>query len=224
MAPGVTSVIVPMLNGARFVGESLDSARRQLSGHDEIIVVDNGSTDASIAVVEAIGDPRIRIIEEARSGPAATRNAGLRQARGAFVAFLDCDDLWPENRHPALLKILNDDPACDGAYGRVRVLFDGPLDPRFAHLDGVHTARVLLHPFLFRRSILDRVGPFNEAMATGEDSDLLVRMAEIGARFAVYDGDAGIYRRHDANMTLKQGAIKAGVMGALAQKLKRKHQ
>ena len=220
----VTSVIIPVLNGERFVRQAIESALAQLGKDDEIIIIDNGSTDASMAKVAKVDDPRVMVLQEKKPGPSAARNTGLRQARGAYVAFLDCDDLWPANRHANLLALLQSDPTIDVAYGRIRMLYEGEPDSRYAHLDGMLTEVVFLHPFLFRRSLLDRVGPLNEDMMSGEDTDLLLRIKELGGRFAAHDSDAIFYRRHDSNMTLRRETIKNGILGTLAEKLKRKRQ
>ena len=86
------SVIVPVKNGAVYIAVALQSALVQLAADDEIIVIDNGSSDNTVSVVRAIRDPRIRLIEESTPGPASARNAGLRAASGALVSFLDHDD------------------------------------------------------------------------------------------------------------------------------------
>ncbi len=96
--PGLVSVVIPVRNGARYLGEAIESVLAQTCSADiEVIVVDNGSTDGSRAVAESFGTPgpkTVRVIDEPRRGAAHARNSGTMSARGEYLAFLDADDLW----------------------------------------------------------------------------------------------------------------------------------
>lgn len=100
MSDALISCIVPVYNGARFLGEALDSILAQRYRPVEVIVVDDGSTDASGRVARGYGE-RVRYVHQPKSGPASARNRGVAEARGAFLAFLDADDLW----HPDKLAL-----------------------------------------------------------------------------------------------------------------------
>ena len=91
--PPKVSVIIPAYNAAPYLAETLASVFAQSYPDYEIIVVDDGSTDDTLAVLEQFAD-RITLIRKPNGGPASARNAGLRQARGELLAFLDGDDLW----------------------------------------------------------------------------------------------------------------------------------
>jgi glycosyltransferase involved in cell wall biosynthesis len=95
----LVSVIVPAYNAARYLRESIPSVLAQTWQDFELIVVNDGSTDATVALVEAFTDPRIRLVSQANRGLAGARNGGIRAARGDFIALLDADDLW----HPEKL-------------------------------------------------------------------------------------------------------------------------
>src|SRR3978361_982737 len=97
-----TSVVIPVRNGAAFIVESIFSALSQLQGRDEIIVVDDGSTDNTRSLVRGVRDYRVTMLEIGGRGVSAARNAGLAIVDNEFVAFLDHDDLWPEGRHKKL--------------------------------------------------------------------------------------------------------------------------
>ena len=98
-APTVTC-IVPVFNGERYLREALDSIVAQSHQTLDVLLVDDGSTDASAAVAKSYGD-RIRYFFQPNAGPAAARNVGLAAAQGEFVAFLDADDRW----HPEKLTL-----------------------------------------------------------------------------------------------------------------------
>src|SRR5262245_42283737 len=105
--PGLVSVIIPCYNGQRFLAKTLESAFAQTYPHTEIIVVDDGSTDGSIELIEAYGD-RVRAEFGLNRGGSAARNRGTALARGEFIRYLDADDLLMPNaleqRVAALLK------------------------------------------------------------------------------------------------------------------------
>lgn len=217
------SVILPVRNGAAFIAEAIGSALPQLAASDEIIVIDNGSTDDTVAVVHAIDDPRVTLITEPKPGPAAARNAGLRVATGDLVSFLDHDDYWPAGRNAGLLAALATDPEANGAYGKLRVVVDPDCDHRgFLKLDGTFSPVIGLHVHVFHRTLVDLAGPMDETMNLGSDTDFLARIRQAGLRSAVYDGDAAVYRRHAANITLDSRANRLGQLGVLARNLKRR--
>src|ERR1043166_1854397 len=92
----LVSVVLPTYNRAHTLARAVRSVLAQSHRHLEIVVVDDGSTDATVALVQklALEDPRVRLVQQANRGPAAARNTGVRQARGEFVAFQDSDDEW----------------------------------------------------------------------------------------------------------------------------------
>jgi glycosyltransferase involved in cell wall biosynthesis len=217
------SVILPVRNGGAFIAQAIGSALPQLSPEDEIIVIDNGSTDNTIAVVEGIDDPRISLVHEAKPGPAAARNAGLRAATGDLVSFLDHDDYWPDGRNAGLLAALAANPEANSAYGRLRVVVDPGCDDKgFLKLDCTFAPAIGLHVHLFRRSLIDLAGNMDESMNLGSDTDYLTRLRQAGMNGAIYDGDAAVYRRHAANITLDARATQHGLLGVLARNLKRR--
>jgi len=97
--PAEFSVIVPMFNAATFIAETVHSVLDQTDGDFELILVDDGSTDRTAAIVASIEDPRIRMFSIPASGrPAIPRNFGIQHSRGRWISFLDAHDRWPRNK------------------------------------------------------------------------------------------------------------------------------
>jgi glycosyltransferase involved in cell wall biosynthesis len=94
LAPPRVSVVVPLYNKAATIARTLSSISAQTFADFEVVVVDDGSTDAGAAIVAAYADPRVRLIRQENAGPGAARNRAIAEANGALVAFLDADDEW----------------------------------------------------------------------------------------------------------------------------------
>lgn len=216
------SVILPVLNGARHVREALDSALPQLSDDDEVIVIDNGSTDDTVEIVRRIGDARIRIVAEAAIGPGPARNTGLREAKGEIVSFLDHDDLWPDGRNAGLLAALEAHPDADAVYGRMHVRFDAGEEAQFMAMNGALSDKLVLGVFIFKAASLRATGPFRTTPLTGSDLDFLLRYNSAGRQVIAWEGDVLVYRRHDANITKNMRERQLGMMSSLASHLARK--
>lgn len=190
VAPRV-SVVMPCYNAAAHVEEAVASVMAQTLPDVELILVDDGSTDSSPAIVERLaGDHpgRIRVEVQANAGPYAARNRGLAMARGDFVAFLDADDWWAPDCLEKLHRALADDPAAALAYcGWQNVGLPGPRGEPYVPPDYEledKAARFLraaapwpIHAALVRRSVIDEVGGFDLDLPTCMDYDLWLRIA-----------------------------------------------
>jgi len=117
------SVVIPSYNYARFVREAIDSALAQTYPPLEVIVVDDGSTDATPEVLASYGD-RIRVIRQRNEGVARARNAGIATARGDYVAFLDADDVWHPRKLELQIARFDGDPSLGLVHCGVE-MFDG---------------------------------------------------------------------------------------------------
>jgi glycosyltransferase involved in cell wall biosynthesis len=200
---------MPVLDGDRFIGPAIQSLLGERGAVDlDIIVVDDGSTDRTNAIVEAFARdfPEVRRLRNPRKGIAAARNTGLDhlKAECAFVTFLDADDVSYAGRIARQRSLLVADPSIDVLYGTMEmftVLDDSTLTPA----SGSRTRRVrgpYLQSSMYRRAVIDRVGRFDETFRQGDDTDFVLRVIERGFHLVLDDGIAGYYRRHDANVTL----------------------
>jgi glycosyltransferase involved in cell wall biosynthesis len=221
-----TSVIMPVRNGATHITEAIASVLDQLDRQDELIVVDDGSTDNTRSIIAAIVDSRMRVLSNPRRGVSAARNAGLAAARGEFIAFLDHDDIWPAGRHKVMVRALTENPAVDAVFGRIRIQFDSGsiASTKYQEMDGKFPSDGLTSTNLYRRRILERIDGFAEDMRFGEDVDYNLRLAEAGMRSMLCEIDAVVYRRHASNLTNDLQASRDGFFDILRRKAARVRQ
>lgn len=208
------SVVVPAFNSARTIASAIFSALAQTQTDLEVIVVDDGSTDATREIVERITDPRVSLVSQPNSGPSAARNAGIALARGQFVSFLDSDDLWlPEylelaaealETTPDAGFVYTDAYAFDSTSGRVRRRtamgrMHPPIPPpadRDAFLLELLKRNFVYNSTTIHRSVLETVGGFDESRTTAEDYELWLRIVMRGHCAAWIPGQHALYRLH----------------------------
>ncbi len=208
--PGV-GVIVPVFNGEAFVADALRSIAAQDSGRFQVIVVDDASTDDSLAVVEAerdalnaAGHDLLVLRHEVNTGVSGARNSGIRAATSAFVSFLDQDDLWPADRTDRLHAALVRDRAM-AAFGRMTFTdISGATDRPWVRpewFESDHPGRVL-GASLLRREVFDTVGLLNPELRTGyDDVDWLMRLRDSSVATVEVPATAVQRRVHDTNQS-----------------------
>lgn len=140
------SVIIPLFNKAPFIERALKSVTSQTFADFELIVVDDGSTDMGVAIVESFADSRLRIIKQANAGPGAARNRGLKEARGEFVAFLDADDEWLPDFLAESFKSLEDKPEASAVTSGYFSFPGGASTERFWRARGLTDGLVRVTP------------------------------------------------------------------------------
>jgi glycosyltransferase involved in cell wall biosynthesis len=205
MDPPLISCIVPVFNGERYLGEALDSILAQTYRPLEIIVADDGSTDGTAAVV-ATYDDRVRYLWQTNAGPAAARNLGLRVVQGEFVAFLDADDLWHQEKLARQMARFEARPDLEMVVTQARNFWVPELrefGARHGYQLGFREALegLSLCTLLVRKSVFGTVGDFNAEFSTGEDTDWFFRTFEHGAVLESLP-DVLMYRRlHSGNIT-----------------------
>lgn len=182
-----TTVVIPVYNQATFLAEAVESALGQTTPPGEVVVVDDGSTDATPAVLGTFG-PRIRVIRQANAGVASARNRGAREARGDVLAFLDADDAWLPRKLERQLARFDERDLGLVHCGVEDVSDDGhPVRVRLNGLEGQVADRLLAfeEPVILGggsaavipRGVFEAVGGFDERLSTSADWDLYYRIA-----------------------------------------------
>jgi len=218
----LVSVIVPVFNGERFLGEALQSVFEQDHRPIEVIVIDDGSTDGSAEIAKSYED--VVLIQQANLGPAAARNAGLDRATGSFFAFLDADDRMAPGRLTTQLEHLRDHPDI-GCVAMSQELMLEPgmtipywLRPMHAP-DEVATSYAM--SAMIRRTASEEVGGFDQSYRFGEDLDWFFRIRELGIVLVVLP-QVGTFRRiHTGNLSWQPGAIGPALMRSLRERIDR---
>ncbi len=222
------SIIVPCFNAAATLGATLDSLRAQDFPDWEAILVDDGSTDATPALLAGAAgqDARIRWRHNPRRGPSAARNhAALAEARGEILAFCDADDLWSPDKLSRLNRAFADSPALDAAYGRVAFFSGDPARPDTVSTLAANPLSMVtllgenpvctLSNLAIRRTAFVRSGGFDEALVHNEDLDWLIRLAGQGARIEGLDAVLIFYRRSGNGLSANLPAMMRGRAAAL---------
>lgn len=206
------SVVVAAFNAEKYIEDAVDSALEQGASVGEVIVVDDGSIDATSERLRAVGarsGDRLRVIRQDNAGACAARNRGLAQARGKYVKFLDADDkLEPGSvRRQLNASEQNDDPLAvvyqeaqwvDQAGSILPTPFVPPAPEEWAeHVAWTVEFAPLTSCPLHRRAALMAVGGFDPRTPRGQENDLHVRLALAGVRFRRIDGIAYSYRQHN---------------------------
>ncbi|TGP23421.1 glycosyltransferase [Mesorhizobium sp. M1D.F.Ca.ET.184.01.1.1] len=202
------SVVITTYNHARFLAEAIDSVRNQTVKPDEIIVVDDGSSDNPESVVRQYDD--VRYIRQKNQGLAAARNTGMTAACGEFIAFLDADDRLRPMALATNLALFRDNPNYAFVYGAFRDIDETgairnnvPLRPAgqdpYAgfltdNLIGMHAT------VLYRRRTLEAAGGFDRSLRACEDYDVYLRLSRAN-KVACTPECLADYRRHATNMS-----------------------
>jgi glycosyltransferase involved in cell wall biosynthesis len=190
------SVVVPVYNGERFLGDALASIRRQAVDGVEIIIVNDGSTDRTDDVARAFPHAAAYIAQENR-GPSAARNRGIERSRAEIVTFLDADDIWPDGSLAGLLAVLEAKPHAGIVQGLTSDFWPPEVPGELPRLGSPGPPHLTFNVggAAFRRSAFETAGLFNESLRYGEDLDLLFRARELGVVRVVVDQVAVLYRR-----------------------------
>lgn len=209
------SIVIPCYNGAQYLAAAIDSAMEQDYPDKEIIVVNDGSTDDSLAVASAYGDA-IVLVDQHNQGLSAARNAGIRSATGDLFAFLDCDDYWAPDFASKLCRALLDNDATIAYCGWQNVGVSGPRNEPFVPADYagmpdrieklITGVRWPVHAAIVRRDALFAAGLFDTGLRCCEDFALWIRAAPTAPLVRVPEVLA-FYRFHEGQMTRNRALV-----------------
>ena len=187
------SVIIPLYNKAGSIAQALDSVMAQECQDFEVIVVDDGSTDAGAAVVENYGDARIRLVRQENAGVSAARNKGIEAARGEYAAFLDADDVWMPGFLGEIAALQREFPQCRAQATNYVFNSNGVKSPTILRKIPFSGERGVLanyfevascsHPPVWtsavciERALLQEIGGFPVGIKSGEDLLTWARVA-----------------------------------------------
>lgn len=188
MKPEV-SVVIPAYNAEKYLAETIRSVLDQTYNSYEVIVVDDGSSDGTLEVARSF-EPRIKALAKSNGGPASARNLAIRNSRGAYIAFLDSDDLWTPDKLDRQVALLENNPAVGLTYSEALMFTEDKgerkvgerigftLNPSFRSLlfgDYIPNSTVMI-----RRACVDKVGLLNESreLIGVEDYEYWMRVAK----------------------------------------------
>jgi glycosyltransferase involved in cell wall biosynthesis len=225
------SVVIPTYNNARFVASAVESALSQSLPPAEVIVIDDGSTDATADVLAPYGES-IRYIRQSNSGPAAARNRGIKAARGELIALLDADDIWLPEKLQKQQDCLDANPRAGLVHSAFLRWDDRTGDTSLRRTVECRYVGRCYHLFFFengalpstifvRRECVDRIRGFDENIrkAGVEDYDFSLRIAR-HYDFAFVDEPLVMYRRHESNASEKRLHMLLGELDVVTKALR----
>jgi len=199
------SVVIPVYNCERYLPEAIESVLAQTYTPVELILIDDGSTDNSRTVAQGFND-RLRYFYQPHSGAAAARNYGIRLAQGDFLAFLDADDLWHEDKLRRQVVILDEAPELDMVFGHVQQFHTPELKDS---LESKITFAAEVMPgyscgsMLARRESFLRAGFFDPDRRMGEFIEWYLKAGEAGLKGAMMPDILLRRRLHENNMGVR---------------------
>lgn len=200
MADPSVSVVVPVRNGRKFLRQGLESVFGQTLPPDEVIVVDDGSTDGCAEIARAFS---ARVISNNGCGASAARNTGIAASRGGIIAFLDHDDLWEPAKLERQIALMVEQPRLSYTWCRTTILVEPGTEraawvrDEFLTPPGIGSANA--SSLAMRRLAFDQVGGFNTDLIVAEDIEWIMRARDAGVSGGRVEEALVRYRRHGSN-------------------------
>lgn len=217
----LVSVIIPVHNGRLYVGDALESVFGQKYRPLECIVVDDGSTDGSVEIIERYP---VRYLSQPQRGPGAARNVGVRASRGRLLAFLDQDDQWHPDKLTTQVQTLLVSPEI----GFVVSLQETLLEKGVAKPAWISNEQLLRNDGLFPgmlltfRETFDRVGPFREDFSTASDAEWFFRAKDLGIRHTCVMKRLLIRRLHRENQSRNVDTVHHELLQVVRESIRRR--
>ncbi|MBD2691964.1 glycosyltransferase family 2 protein [Anabaena catenula] len=219
----LVSVIIPVYNGEKYLAEAIENVKNQHYQPLEIIVIDDGSTDKTAEIAAELKD-NIRYIYQKNSGPASARNRGIKIAKGDVIAFLDVDDIWSEDKLDVQANYLASNTSIEIVQGLIQQMKLSALTAGNQHI-----FEPLYKPYhyinlgsaIYRKSVFDKIGLFDETLKYAEDLDWFIRAWENGITKVALDQVSLFYRKHKDNMTDGKNLVQLGFVRIFKRHLDR---
>jgi glycosyltransferase involved in cell wall biosynthesis len=205
--PPLVSIIIPVFNGEKYIGEAIESILLDDYPSKEIIVVNDGSTDHTAKIISAFDD--LKIINQQNLGVSNARNAGIRFASGEFINYLDADDIWVPGRLANCLNFFDENPETDFVLGLQQMFLEkGAVKPPTIKQEWLENFTEASNNgvIMVRKTCYQKVGLFNTSLKNGEDTEWLLRARDAGLISARVPFVFIKRRIHDTNLTVSQSA------------------
>jgi len=215
------SVVMPAYDAERTVGAAVSSVLSQSYRDLELVVVDDGSTDATGAIVAAHRGP-VRLVRQENAGVAAARNRGIREAEGELISFCDADDLVFERHLEALVAVwdrhggiatANSYWLLPGGIHRSKRRYKGSFPPPERQRTAILEQNFVSTLSVFPRALVEEVGPFDQTKRRAEDWDFWLRAILAGRRVALQPVPLSLYRWGDTGLSSSVEAMDADIEG-----------
>ncbi len=203
------SVIIPVLNGEKYLAAAIESVLEQTARATQIIVIDDGSTDASSAIAEALAARyvEVQVVAQKNYGISAARNRGIEMAQGNFLALLDADDVWCADKLEKQLAAFEKNPALDLVFGYAQEFISPELPLEIQTKLKCETEpkpAMLPSALLVKCEAFWRVGLFETQWRAGEFANWILRADEVGLQRAMLPDLIMRRRIHSANNGIRQ--------------------
>ncbi|HZT75625.1 MAG TPA: glycosyltransferase family A protein [Vicinamibacterales bacterium] len=225
----LVSVVMPAYNAERYLHRAVESVLRQTLADLELLIVDDGSNDGTVARATSLAerDARIRVLTQRNAGPGPARNLAFTAATGRFFAFLDSDDEWDDTFLDEHVRVLLARPDVDVVIGNARNrggARDGqPCRPRRRDGQLVTLAEILADETslfimaVFRREVVEAIGGFDPAMFTNEEYEMWIRAAIAGFAFTRHTRPLGWYACRPDSLSASDTRMLRGILRVFAK-------
>jgi len=218
------SVIVPVYNRERYLAEAIESVFTQEYHQIEVIVVDDGSTDNSAEVANRFRS-KVKYFYQHRSGASAARNRGAVLSKGQYLAFLDSDDVWKENKLAYQIEAFHNDPNLDIVFGHVKQFYSPELDEsmrRKIHCPTEKMPGYYSSTMMIKRKSFFRAGTFETGLKIGEFIDWYLKAKEHGLKSIMLPDIVAKRRIHTNNQSIQGKQYQSDLVRILKNSLDRR--
>lgn len=204
MAEPLITAAIPVRDGEAYLAEAIESVLDQSRACDQVIVVDNGSTDRSAEIAAGFGSA-VEVVSEPQPGIGLARNAAFRATRGDYLAFLDADDLWEPRKTALQLAAFEAEPRLQLVFGHVRQFVSPDLTAEQAEGLRVPTEPQpgqYIGAMLARREAVEAIGPWPGNVRVSDGLTFLLRAGELGLEQMMLAETVTLRRVHGGNHSL----------------------